>query len=209
MSVIDRLACSLGRNDEIPNQKLAEELCRTKDTDSIQELVTALSTENTAIQNDGIKVLYEIGAAQPELISVYVVDFIKLLKSRNNRLVWGGMIALATVAGLNPAAIFANINLIFDTIKTGSVITVDNGISVLAKLGSVNLEYEAVVLPFLLHHLETCRSKEVAQHSERCLVIVNSANKIEFQQVLEKRLVDLTPAQQARVRKSLKKVSNL
>ena len=52
------------------------------------------------------------------------------------------MIALSTIATINPGRIFGNIDLIFDVIKKGSVITVDNGVSVLAKVGSVNREYE-------------------------------------------------------------------
>ena len=209
MSVIHKLACSLGRNDEIPNQELAKELCRTKDGDSLKELVQCLHNGNTAIKNDSIKVLYEIGEAEPELIAPYVDDFIKILNSKNNRLIWCGMMALSTIAKINPDKIYQNIDLIFDVIKKSSVITVDNGISVLAKVGSAKKEYEAKVLPFLLHHLETCRPREVAQHAECSMVIANSENKIEFQRVLEKRLDDLTPSQQARVKRVLKKVSNL
>ena len=119
------------------------------------------------------------------------------------------MTALATIVKLNPDKIYQNIDLIFDVIKKGSVITVDNGISVLAKVGSAKKEYEAKVLPFLLQHLETCRPRDVAQHAEGSMVIANSENKIEFQRVLEKRLDDLTPSQQARVKRVLKKVSNL
>jgi hypothetical protein len=209
MPVIDKLACSLGRNDEIPNQELAKELCRTKDTDSIEELVQCLLNGTTAVKNDSIKVLYEIGEAQPEFISSYAVEFIKLLKSKNNRLVWGAMTALSTIADINPGPIFENIDLIFDVMKKGSVITVDNGVSVLAKIGSAHKEYEKKALPFLLKHLETCRPREVAQHSERSMIIANTENKAKFQRVLEKRLDDLTQSQQARVKKVLKKVSNL
>ncbi|HOG20461.1 MAG TPA: hypothetical protein PLW11_09190 [Bacillota bacterium] len=209
MSVIDKLACSLGRNDEIPNQELAKELCRTKDSESIKELVQCLFNGTTAIKNDSIKVLYEIGEAQPELISSYVDDFITLLNSKNNRLVWGSMTALSTIANINPGKIFENINLIFDVMEKGSVITVDNGVSVLAKVGSTNKEYEKKALPFLLKHLETCRPREVAQHSERSMAIANSGNKVEFQRVLEKRLDDLSQSQQARVKRVLKKVNSM
>ncbi len=153
--------------------------------------------------------MYEIGEAQPGLISAYVDDFIKLLGSNQNRLVWGAMTALSTIANKGSKKIFENIDLIFKTIKNGSVITVDNGISVLAKVGSRNKKYEQKILPFLLEHLETCRPKEVAQHSERCLVIANAENKMGFQTVLEKRQSDLTPSQHARVKKVLKKISAL
>jgi hypothetical protein len=134
---------------------------------------------------------YEIGEVQPELVSSYAEEFIKLLNSKNNRLVWGAMTALSTIAIINSGKIFENIDLIFDVMKKGSVITVDNGVSVLAKVGSINKEYENKAFPFLLKHLETCRPREVAQHSERSMVIVNPENKV-FQRVLEKRLNDLT-----------------
>lgn len=207
MSVIDKLACSLGRNDEIPNQELAKELCLTKDRTSIKELVLSLFSGSNAIKNDSIKVLYEIGAVQPELISPFVNEFIKLLNSSNNRLVWGSMTALSTIATINSNEIFENIDLVFEVINKGSVITVDNGITVLAVVGSTRPEYEKTILPFLLKHLETCRPREVAQHSERSMVIVNTGNKNDFQRVLEKRLADLTPSQQTRVKRVLKKVN--
>ena len=209
MPIIEKLASSLGRNDEAPNQELAKELCRTKDVSSIKELVDSLFNAPTAIKNDSIKVLYEIGEAQPELISAYTADFIKLLTGKNNRLIWGAMTALTTIAHLNPDLILNEIDLIFDVIKKGSVITVDNGISVLAKAGAAKHEYEKKILPFILEHLETCRPKEVAQHSERSMVMANSENKQEFQRVLEKRLPDLTTPQLTRVRKVLKKLNKL
>lgn len=209
MPIIEKLASSLGRNDEVPNQELAKDLCRTKDTNSIKELVDCLFNANSAIKNDSIKVLYEIGEAQPELISAYTADFIKLLTGKNNRLIWGAMTALATIAHLNPDPIFNEIDLIFDVIKKGSVITVDNGISVLAKVAAVKQKYEKKILPFILEHLETCRPREVAQHSERSMVMANSENKQEFQRVLEKRLPDLTPPQLVRVKRVLKVVSGL
>jgi len=56
------------------------------------------------------------------LIVDHVEDFINLLKSRNNRLVWGGMIALGTVADLKPDVIFAHLTEIQKAINTGSVI---------------------------------------------------------------------------------------
>ncbi len=119
------------------------------------------------------------------------------------------MTALSTIANINPGKIFENINLIFDVMEKGSVITVDNGVSVLAKVGSTNKEYEKKALPFLLKHLETCRPREVAQHSERSMAIANSGNKVEFQRVLEKRLDDLSQSQQARVKRVLKKVNSM
>src|SRR5215211_7819929 len=106
MSVLNRLASALERNDEVPNQLLAKEIAEAEDTAAVQELINHLTDPSKAIQSDCIKVLYEIGALKPELLAngVAVEAFIRLLSSRNNRLVWGGMTALGAIADRQAAA---------------------------------------------------------------------------------------------------------
>ncbi len=65
MTVIDKLASSLGHKDEVPNQKLAEQIVQKNNKDAVQELIDNLDNKNKDIQNDCIKVLYEIGHAAP------------------------------------------------------------------------------------------------------------------------------------------------
>jgi hypothetical protein len=87
--VLEKLAYSLGRNDEEPNIELARELAKTKNKKGIKEIVDGLNNPKEQIANDCIKVLYEIAGISPDLVSEYACDFIQLLKSRNNRIVWG------------------------------------------------------------------------------------------------------------------------
>lgn len=209
MSVIESLASSLGRNDEEPNVVLAREIVQTQDGDAIQELIDLLDTESTATKNDCIKVLYEIGESEPKLIAPHVNQFISLLNSRNNRLVWGAMTALSAIACLKADAIINQLELILHTIENGSVITVDRGITVLAMAGSTSEDYEKAVLPFVIEHLETCVSKQLPQHAERCEPLMNVRTKERFKRVMEQRLLDLKPAQQTRIRKIIKKLNNL
>src|SRR6266545_6708403 len=98
MSVLNQLASSLGRRDETPNQELARDLAAKKDRKGIRELAENLWNKDKNIQADCIKVLYEVGAIEPKLIASYADDFVRCLRSRNNRLVWGGMTALTEVA---------------------------------------------------------------------------------------------------------------
>jgi len=65
MTVIDKLATTLGRKDEVPNQILAEQIVSAKDREAVEELVENLFNRDRRIQSDCIKVLYEIGAANP------------------------------------------------------------------------------------------------------------------------------------------------
>jgi hypothetical protein len=209
MSVIDRLAHSLGRRDEVPNQELARELAAGKDRAGIREIAENLWHKDKNIQADCIKVLYEVGSIEPKLIAEYAEDFVKLLKSKNNRLVWGGMTALAEVAKVKPESIFKNLDAIKKAKETGSVITVDNAVSTLAYTAAANQKYRDAIFPYLLKHLSSCRPKEVPQHAEKTLPAVSTSNKADFIKVLEKRMEDLSGSGPARVKKVLKQVSSL
>ena len=209
MSVLNRLASSLGRRDEIPNQELAQDLAASQDRQGIQEIAENLWSNDRNIQADCIKVLYEIGSIEPGLISDYAEDFVKLLRSKNNRLVWGGMTALGEVAKANPDAVFKHLDEIKKAKEIGSVITVDNAISTLAYTAVANKKYSEAVFPYLLEHLLSCHPKEVPQHAEKILPAVRSANKVDFVKVLEKRMEDLSGSGLIRVKKVIKKVNTV
>jgi hypothetical protein len=209
MSVLDRLSHAQGRRDEIPNQELAQELAEKRDQNGIKELINGIQSKDTRVQSDGIKVLYEIGSRDPELIAPYAGVFIDLLRSKNNRLVWGCMTALGTIAGHQADTIFERREDVIRAIETGSVITVDNGIQVLAAAASHGAEYRRELFPYLLQHLKTCRPKDVPQHAEKCVPAVKTSNKEEFISVLEGRLDDLKPSQEKRVRKVIRQMENI
>src|SRR5262245_9975554 len=209
MSVLNRIAHSLGSCDEVPNQELARDLAAKKDKKGIREIAENLWNKDKNIQADCIKVLYEVGAIEPSLITDYTEDFVKCLRSKNNRLVWGGMTALAEVAKADPDSVFKNLDIIKKAKETGSVITVDNAISTLAYTAAANKKYNEAIFPYLLSHLSTCRPKEVPQHSEKTLPAVNTANKGNFRQILEKRMEDLSGSGLSRVKKVIKQANTI
>lgn len=209
MSALEKLAHMQGRRDEVPNQELAKDIAARRDKRSIREIAENLWNKDKHIQADCIKVLYEIGYIKPELIAAYVPDFIKLLSSRNNRLVWGAMIALSTVAEVDAKEIFAHLDKITAAMKDGSVITIDNGVKVLARVASTQEEHSKKIFPYLIEHLKHCRPKEVAQHAESALPAVNAQNKKNFGDVLAARASMLSPAQAARIRKVLKTLEKI
>ena len=159
MSILNKIAFHQNRRDEVPNQDVARELAQSRNQADIREIAEALWDKNPNIQSDCLKVLYELGYLAPELIADYTGDFLSLLKHPNNRMVWGGMIALSTVAGLKAAEIFPHVNEIVQVMEKGSIITVDNGIKVLALVASQKDEYRKVIFPILLDHLKTFRRK--------------------------------------------------
>jgi hypothetical protein len=204
MSVIPKLATSLGKKDGVPNQLLAKEIALAKDTSAILELVENLSNKEGSIASDCIKTLYEIGYIDPQLITGCEDVFIRFLFSRNNRLVWGAMIALSVIAPVVPQKVFASRERIISAMCNGSVITVDNGVKVLAQVAAVSPAFEQELFPFLLDHLKRCRTKEVRQHAESIMVCVNGGNKEEFETVLKDRVTEMTPSQSTRIKRLLK-----
>jgi hypothetical protein len=209
MSALQRIAYFQNRRDEVPNQELARELAATQDRDGICEIAENLRNPNKGIQADCIKVLYEIGYIEPELIAEYADEFIRLLHNRNNRMVWGGMIALSTVAGLKPQVVIVHLDEIEAAMDKGSVIRMDNGVQALARAASTNEKYAREIVPYLLEHLRTCRPKEVPQHAEKTLPAINTTNKARFISVLNSRTDDLSGSALVRVKKVMKQAESL
>lgn len=204
--VFDHLACNLGTESDEPNIKLAAALCESRNEGAVETLIEGLQSSNKTLAGDCIKVLYEIGKRIPDMIANHVSAFIKLLGSTNNRLVWGGMTALAEITSLNPSDVYAHKDAVIKAVENGSVITRDEGIRVFAALSRADKKYERTVFPIILRHLRTCPPKEIARHAEYALTAVNEGNASEFKTLLEKRLDLLSAPQRKRVEKILRSI---
>ncbi|HEY5269144.1 MAG TPA: hypothetical protein VII97_02325, partial [Anaerolineales bacterium] len=148
MSTLDKIAFSQNRHDEVPNQILARELAETKNKDGIREIVENLGNKNKNVRSDCLKVLYEIGYLDPGLIADYGNDFLKLLKSKDNRMVWGAMIGLATIAGRHPKEIWEQIDDVICITESGTVITLVWGMRALARVAAADENYKENIFPF-------------------------------------------------------------
>jgi hypothetical protein len=200
-SVLPRIAFYLDRRDEVPNQELAAELAQADNRLGIREIAENLSNKNPNIRADCLKVLYEVGYIRPELIADHVEAILALLHEKNNRLVWGAMIALSTIAELKSAAIGRHSEEIMRIMENGSVITIDNGVKILAGVASKEPRLRGNLLAFLFDHLKSCRPKDVPQHSEKTLVAIDRQSRAQFITILTGRLPELSPSQAKRVSK--------
>ncbi len=206
MSVIDELATSKGIRSDVPNRELAKKIAESEDLEGIAVLVENLRNKDRGIQSDCIKALYETGYIKPEMIAGHAVEFIRLLDSKNNRLVWGAMIALSTVARIEAAVIFENREKIMKTMENGSVITYDAGIKVLSLAASTEEKYREAIFPYLIGCLENCRPKSVALYAESISEAVTEKNKALFAETVAARKTSLIDSQKKRVERLLKKI---
>ena len=210
MNVLDQLATALGRRDEVPNQELAQRIVRERNAAAVKELVENLEHQSKAIPSDCIKVLYEIGAANPDLIAKYYKEFGKLLESKNNRLVWGAMIALDTIALKEPKGVYGMLSKILKTADTsGSVIARDHAVGILAKLATLKA-YRRDSVALLLEQLMSCPNNQFPMYVEMSAPVIDADNKERFRKVIEKRARDLDrESQKKRVGKVLKRLNPL
>ena len=107
-----------------------------EDRAGIREIAEALWHREPNVRSDCLKVLYEIGYLKPELVAPYAGDFLKLLGSRNNRLVWGAMIGLSTVAEIAADEIYPHAAEIQRAMAGGTIITLDAGVLALSRLAA-------------------------------------------------------------------------
>ena len=209
MSILEKMSHARNRKDDVPNQELAAELARTKNTDDIREVAQNLWHSDKKIQSDCLKVLYELGYIAPELIAEHVKDFIQLLDSRNNRLVWGAMIALAIITPIKHQEIDQAYESIKSSMAKGSVITMDNGIAVLANLAANRSSHREEIIDYLIDHLKQCRPKEVAQHAEKIIVAVTAENRQRFMDAINGRLSVMNKSQTSRLNKVLRQAEKI
>jgi hypothetical protein len=193
-----------GRKDEELNKDLGKELVEKNETDGIREIAENLWNKDEQIQTDCLSVLEQVGLLAPELIEDYVSDFLQLIFSKDNRLVWAAMINLALVAERKPQEIFDQYDDFVKVIERGSVITKDNGIKTLARVAAANTEYNEIIFPYLVEQLKSCRSKSVPQYAESISVAVTMDNEEQYLEVLNERLDTLSASQQRRVKKLLR-----
>jgi len=209
MAVLDFLASSQGKKGNEANIALAKDIASSNNKKAIKELVDNLNNSNKNIQSDCIKTFYETAYLKPELIADYYGVFIELLKSKNNRLVWGSMIALATITDLRAKEIFSSLDLIMQTIEKGSVITIDSGIEILAKLNKYS-EYFDTTDPILLEQLWKCPIKQLPMYIEKSLISINKKNKEAYQNIIVKRKTECAKdSQNKRLDKVLKHINNI
>ena len=205
MSVLDQLASALERNDERPNVELAEALVARPDKKAIATLADALSTGSVAVQNDAIKVLYEIGERAPELVAPHAEAFLALLKSKNNRNVWGAMSAIDTIAPVKAKDVAAHLKDILGAADKGSVIAKDKAMSTLAKLARAG---EAKAMPALLERLADAAPNQFPMYAELAASAVTPTHKARLVAILETRLETIdAAAKKARVDKVLRKLA--
>ena len=206
MTYIEKIAFHLGKRDEVPNQELARLLVEKEDQAGIDEIVSFLDDTNKSIQSDCIKVVYEIGYIAPHLITKYADKFIDLLDSKSNRMVWGAMIGLSTIAEYVPDKIWPYREKILQMISSGSVITNVSGVRTLINLAKAGNLYFSGLIDHLMNLQKQCRDVDFAKRAEEMVDVISPAYIEEYRKILEDRKPNFSNSAQKRLEKVIKKI---
>ncbi len=207
MTVVNKLASSLGIRGSDPNKELARSLADSGDVEAIKELVVNLNNKNKNIQSDCIKVLYELGELNPKLVSAYAKEFINLLDNKNNRLQWGAMTALDMITPENPKLIYNALGKIIAVADKGSVITTDHCVGILLKL-CAEKQYADDAFALFLEQLQDCPTNQLPAYAEKAVPHINYQNKGKFISILNTRIRDIEKdSKRKRVEIVIKKLS--
>lgn len=206
MKVIDHLATTLKRRDEVPNQELAEKIAKANDKEAVAQLIELLNHKSKDLQHDAIKVLYEVSERKASLVSGYMPVFLALLKHKNNRLQWGGMTAIASLVDEDPRAVYKSLPEIITAAEQGSVITRDYAVKILTQFCTMK-NYAAEVFPLLLEQLLRSPANQLPMYAENAVPVINDTNKAAFIKALNSRLDDIEKdSKRLRVEKVIKKL---
>lgn len=208
MEYIKEIAFYQGVRDEVPNQVLAKKLASDKNCAGIKEIAEYLNDKNKSVQSDCLKVLYEIGYIDVELIAEYFDVFVSYLHSKNNRMVWGSMIAVSNIAKVRPEAVFGIRKLILELIDSGSLITHIHGINALINVVKSNEAYYHDFKAVFFRLQEECRDIDFAKRAELLLEIIADEDLPDFVALLEKRKPTLTISALKRMESAIKKRSH-
>ncbi len=204
MSVLQQLASARGVRGDGPNKALAERLARSGDREAVALLASHLGGRDRRIASDCIKVLYELGEKRPDLLAPHRDLFLSLLQSRNNRMIWGAMHALACIAQVDPASLVPSCATIAAAMDAGSVITRDHGMRVLAACAALP-SHRRTVVPLILERLATAPDNQFPSYVERTAAVMTGKDRSAFLAIVEERVRAITStARRSRIAKALR-----
>ncbi len=207
MKYISQIAYNMGERSEVPNQELARKLAEENNEEGIKEMASYLYDKNKSVASDCLKVLYETGYIKPELIAPYVDEYINLLTSKNNRMVWGAMIALACCANVVPKKVLKQKDLVLEKIETGTVITNVWGVKTLINIAKADEGGYKELKDVLFELQKACRPVDFAKRAEDMMDAVRKEDIPEYIEILDLGKMDLSAAGAKRTDRVIKKLN--
>jgi len=148
MSILDRLASSLGERRQDANCAVAEGC--VADPGLLAEIVDGLRSPDARLAGDCAEVMTKVAEVSPQLVAPFAAQLAEMLAHKNGRVRWESMHAFALVSGLVPDRVAERLEWLQDLIRGDrSVIVRDYAIDAAAGYGGTSPDAAKRAAPIL------------------------------------------------------------
>ncbi len=165
MRITDQLSSQCGDKTEASNKRVAEQCL--KNPSLLHEIVSALDDKDVKLVGDCAEVMTKVAETHPELVAPHADKLIPLFKSKNTRVRWESMHAIAFITHLVPEIVYTILPDLEDILhKDKSVIVRDYATETIVRYAGTSKDAAKNAYPYLLEILKTWSDK----HSGRALI---------------------------------------
>ncbi len=205
--LLDRLAVSTNRYDEMPNLELAAEIVFNMDREAVSLLVEVLARHDDVHGPDAGRVLAEVGTRDEELIETELAQLVGLIDYDNLEMLSAVMRAISPLAHRVVDELWEYRDLFWQVINEGQE-EADSAqaaaVRLLSAMCAAGPDYARTLAGGLVDLLGKCLPRDVALYAEAVLPALGSAHSHRAKPVLDRRMKELTPAEVARLRRAVR-----
>lgn len=204
--LIDRLAVSLNRYDEMPNLELAADIVFSFDSEAIGLLLGLLERGDDVYAPDAARVMAEVGIREPDLVEPHLDQMVTLISWDAGETLPFVMAALAPLGHRVVDDIWEYRDLFWSIVNEGQE-QADTAqaaaVKLLSAMCAAGPDYARTLAGGLVDLLGKCLPRDVALYAEAVLPALGSSHSHRAKPVLDRRLKELTPAEVARLRRAV------
>jgi hypothetical protein len=205
--LLNRLAVSMSRTDEMPNLELAADLVLYEDAQAVGLLVGVVERHDLEHAPDAARVLCEVGLRAPHLLLEHAERLLALCDESQRDVLPYTMYAFSPVAHRHAEALWDMRDLFWSALADLSQpadMAQAGAVRLLSALCAAGPDYARTLAGGLVDLLGKCMPKDVAFFAEAVLPALGTAHSHRAKPVLDRRMKELTPAEVARLRRAVR-----
>ncbi|MBI1944732.1 MAG: hypothetical protein HYS27_03495 [Deltaproteobacteria bacterium] len=205
--LLNRLAVSVQRLDDVPNLELAADIVQCDDADALRILVAVIERHDDHHAPDAARVIFEVGTRAPELLQPLADRLIAMCEDSQKEMLPYTMYALSPIAHLHSETLWDMRDLFWSALTDLTLpasMAQAGSVRLLSALCAAGPDYARTLAGGLVDLLGKCMPKDVAFFAESVLPALGTAHSHRAKPVLDRRMKELMPAEVARLRRAVR-----
>lgn len=205
--IVDRLAVSMHRYDEIPNLELAANIVFHLDREAVSILIGVLERRDDVYGPDAARVIAEVASRDAELVEPYLERMVALVSDDNWEMLPFVMCGLAPMGDQVAEDLWDYRELFWEVLHNGNCeaeLAQAAAVKLLSAMCAAGPDYARTLAGGLVDLLGKCMPCNVAMYAEAVLPALGTAHSHRAKPVLDRRIKELMPAEVARLRRAVR-----